>query len=83
VPAIGIPVDDYTTTKLTGALGNFGQTSVVPAASLADDGIPVARQVWRAHGEIREAGLLRAAEQRATATAWWDKVAALAKPVVE
>ena len=80
VPAIGIPVDDYTTTKLTGALGNFGQSSVVPAASLtAGDGIAVARQVWRSHGSIRADGLARAAEQRATATAWWDRVAALAR----
>ena len=83
VPAIGIPVDDYTTTKLTGALGNFGQDSVVPVASLTSgDGIAVARQVWRQHGSIREAGLLRASSQRATATAWWDKVAALARKAV-
>ena len=81
VPAIGIPVDEYTTTKLTGALGNFGQESVVPVASLvAGDGIAVARQVWRSHGAILSAGLLRAESQRATASAWWDKVAALAKP---
>ena len=37
VPTIGIAVDDYTTVKLTGALGNVGQTSVLSADALDPD----------------------------------------------
>lgn len=38
VPVLAIAVDDYTTTKLTGALGNFGQSGVVQVQHLADAG---------------------------------------------
>jgi polysaccharide pyruvyl transferase WcaK-like protein len=79
VPTIGIAVDDYTTVKLTGALGNLGQDSVLtidellrgdrgPAAALVD-------RVWRERGRIRSTGLERAAAARAASTRWWDDVA--------
>jgi len=78
VPAVGIPVDDYTTTKLTGALGNFGQSSVLPLnALLAEDGPSLVNDVWLDRSGIRETGLQRAHEQRAASSAWWDAVAAL------
>ena len=79
VPTIAIPVDDYTTTKLTGALGNFGQTSLLPLdALLADDGPSLLGDTWQQRGAIRETGLRLASEQRASTAAWWDTVAALA-----
>jgi polysaccharide pyruvyl transferase WcaK-like protein len=76
VPAIGIPVDDYTTTKLTGALGNFGQTSLLPIDQLGD-GADKFFDVWQARGLIRERGLAEAALQRAASSSWWDRVAAV------
>ncbi len=77
VPSIGIPVDDYTTTKLTGALGNFGQTSLLPIDGLlAGDGADLFFDVWQARQLIRERGLAEAALQRAASSAWWDRVAA-------
>ena len=82
VPSIGIPVDDYTTTKLTGALGNFGQSSLLPLdALLDDDGLSLAIDVWQERAAIRAAGLERAEEHRASTSAWWDAVAALAVSV--
>ena len=79
VPAIGIPVDDYTTTKLTGALGNFGQTSLLPVdALIAGEGTDLLFDVWQARQIIRERGLAEAAVQRAASSAWWDRVAAVA-----
>jgi polysaccharide pyruvyl transferase WcaK-like protein len=76
VPTVGIPVDEYTTTKLTGALGNFGQRGLVPAASLvAGDGPAVASAVWADREAVRARGLEIAAEARAASTAWWDRVA--------
>ena len=76
VPSIGVPVDAYTTTKLTGALGNFGQTSLLPAPSLLNgDGGDLFFDVWQARALIRERGLAEAAAQRAATAAWWDRVA--------
>ena len=76
VPAIGIPVDDYTTTKLTGALGNFGQDGLVSAAQLVAGAAPaVASAVWNSRDEIRERGLAIAQSNRAASTLWWNRVA--------
>ncbi|GAB2466830.1 polysaccharide pyruvyl transferase WcaK-like protein [Conyzicola lurida] len=76
VPTIGIPVDDYTTTKLTGALGNFGQRGLVPAAELvAGAGPAAASAVWNDRAAIRSRGLEIAAAKRAESSAWWDRVA--------
>jgi len=77
VPTIGIPVDDYTTTKLTGALGNFGQNALVSAERLVAGVAPaVASAVWDDREGIRERGLLLAGSARVASAAWWDRVAA-------
>ena len=77
VPTIGIPVDDYTTTKLTGALGNFGQSSLVSAEQLVAGAAPaVASGVWNDRQAIRARGLALAESHRAASAAWWDRVAA-------
>ena len=79
VPAIGLAVDDYTTTKLTGALGNFGQTSVLSAESLLDEGgSALLANVWTRRDAIRTEGQKRAVEHRLRASHWWDRVASLA-----
>ena len=76
VPTIGIAVDDYTTTKLTGALGNFGQRAVLPLADLlAGDGPALAARVWANRGAIRSAGIGTSATNRVESQAWWDRVA--------
>jgi len=76
VPSIGVPVDAYTTTKLHGALGNFGQTSLLPIERLlAGDGSDLVFDVWQARAVIRERGLAEAEVQRAASAAWWDRVA--------
>jgi polysaccharide pyruvyl transferase WcaK-like protein len=77
VPTIGIPVDDYTTTKLTGALGNFGQDTLVPAAALvAGEGAAMASAAWRDREATRARGLELSAAHRAASESWWDRVAA-------
>lgn len=77
VPTIGIPVDDYTDTKLSGALGNFGQSSILPVGRLlGGEGSALLLQVWAARTSIREAGLVRAALERETSALWWDDVVA-------
>jgi hypothetical protein len=69
-------VDDYTTTKLTGALGNFGQSGLVTAASLVTGGgSTVASAVWSDRAGIRERGLAIAEAKRAQSAIWWDRVA--------
>jgi polysaccharide pyruvyl transferase WcaK-like protein len=78
VPAIGISVDEYTTTKLTGALGNFGQSAVLPITELiAGTGIDLVSDVWERREEIRAAGTEIAAGNREGSNAWWDRVAAV------
>jgi polysaccharide pyruvyl transferase WcaK-like protein len=73
VPAIGIAVDDYTTVKLTGALGNFGQDSVLDAAALvAGEGIALLDRVWQDRDAIRR----RVPDRSLESTRWWDRVAA-------
>lgn len=77
VPTIGIAVDEYTTIKLSGALGNFGQTSVLSADALDP---AVIATVWAARDDIRAHGLARAAARRAESSAWWDRVASALSP---
>jgi len=78
VPAIGISVDSYTHTKLTGALGNFGQESVLPStALLAGDGPALAARVWQSRADIRERGVAIADDARRASAAHWDAVAAV------
>jgi polysaccharide pyruvyl transferase WcaK-like protein len=77
VPTIGIAVDDYTTVKLTGALGNFAQSSVLSADSLvAGDGPALAATVWGDRDGIRERGAAASVTNSASSSAWWDRVAA-------
>ena len=79
VPSIGVPVDDYTTTKLTGALGNFGQSSLLPIEQLGD-GADLVFDVWKARDLIRERGLAEADAQRAASAQWWDRIVRAAAP---
>jgi polysaccharide pyruvyl transferase WcaK-like protein len=78
VPTIGIPVDDYTTVKLTGALQNFGQDGILPVADLlAGRGPALVERLWESRDSIRASGRARAAEQRAASAEWWDRVVAV------
>jgi len=79
VPSIGVPVDDYTTTKLTGALGNFGQSSLLPIEQLGD-GADLFFDVWKARDLIRGRGLAEADAQRAASAQWWDRIVRAAVP---
>ncbi|MFD1714438.1 polysaccharide pyruvyl transferase family protein [Amnibacterium flavum] len=77
VPTIGISTDSYTVVKLTGALGGFGQSSVLGIdALIAGDGHGLAAQVWRDRATIREDGIIRSISHRDASAAWWDRVAA-------
>ncbi len=77
VPTIGIAVDEYTSVKLTGALGNLGQTSVLSADALDP---AVVASVWSSREAIRSRGLELAASRRADAERWWDHVAEAFSP---
>ncbi len=75
VPTIGIAVDDYTTVKLTGALGNLGQDAVLTANSLiAGAGASVLSRVWAERAAIRARGRALAAERQADSGRWWNLV---------
>jgi hypothetical protein len=92
VPTIGIAVDEYTTVKLTGALGNLGQDAVLQlgevldgaggASRVAADRVAADRvaAVWSDRAGIRSRGLARAEVARASSAAWWDELAALFTP---
>ncbi len=75
VPTIGIPVDDYTETKLTGALSNFGQHSTLAVPRLlGGEGAALLRQTWAARQEIRADGQRIAARALTESSQWWDDV---------
>ena len=77
VPTVGIAVDDYTTVKLTGALANFGQSSVVSAEQvLAGSADRIVLDAWGARDAVRTAWEARVDSARTASAAWWDRVAA-------
>ena len=81
VATIGIPVDDYTTVKLTGALKNFGQDGILPVSGLlAGDGPALLARVWGERDATATAGRTIADSQRAATAAWWDRVAQVLRP---
>ena len=81
VATIGIPVDDYTTVKLTGALQNFGQDGILPVKGLlAGDGPALLARVWGARDATAIVGRTIADSQRAATAAWWDRVAEVLLP---
>ena len=81
VATIGIPVDDYTTVKLTGALQNFGQDGILPVKGLlAGDGPALLARVWGARDATAIVGRTIADSQRAATAAWWDRVAEALRP---
>lgn len=81
VPTVGIAVDDYTTVKLTGALANFGQSSVVSADEvLAGAADSVVLGAWAGRSEVRTAWEARVDSARSASAAWWDRVAAALAP---
>lgn len=73
VPVLGLCVDDYTRVKLTGALANFGQGTVV---ALADDvDLPsVMRTLWLDRAAVRSTwtGLIR--DHRAASERWFTRL---------
>ena len=79
VPTIGIAVDDYTSVKLTGALGNLGQDGVLTADELlASAGAAMLSRVWGYREQARARGLTLASERRRESVRWWDRVFATA-----
>jgi polysaccharide pyruvyl transferase WcaK-like protein len=78
VPTLGISVDEYTSVKLTGALGNFGQSAVLPSTGLiAGDGPALAHTVWESRDAIRASASALLPSRQAASAEWWDRVAAL------
>lgn len=77
VPALAIPVDEYTGVKLRGALGNFGQDGLLPVGELvAGRGGAVASGLQASREAIRENAARVCIEKRAASADWWDRVAA-------
>lgn len=77
VPTLGISVDDYTSVKLTGALGNFGQSAVLPSTGLiAGDGPALAHTVWESREAIRASASALLPSRQTASAEWWDRVAA-------
>jgi polysaccharide pyruvyl transferase WcaK-like protein len=81
VATIGVPVDEYTTVKLTGALRNFGQDGILPVNDLlAGTGPALLAGVWATREATADAGRTIAETQRAATAEWWDRVAAVLSP---
>lgn len=77
VPTIAIPVDDYTGVKLRGALGNFGQTGLLPVDDLLSGrGAELATRMWADRDVVRSGAALLAPTAREASAAWWDRIAA-------
>jgi hypothetical protein len=61
--------------KLTGALGNLGQSGVVTAAQVVvGEATASALGVWRARDDIRGRHAATVDDTRAVSDAWWDRV---------
>lgn len=73
VPTLGVAVDDYTTVKLTGALGTFGQSGVVQAGELASAPARI-DELWADRTAVREGAAELARERRVETNDWWDRV---------
>jgi polysaccharide pyruvyl transferase WcaK-like protein len=80
VPMVGIAVDEYTTVKLTGALGNFGQDTVVALGDLGASGAAALDRAWAERDSVRAAASTRALAERARTAAWWDRIATVFTP---
>ncbi len=76
VPTLAISVDEYTSIKLHGALGNFAQSSVITSAEVGrGEAVPLARSLWADRARIRAAGQEAARINRDGSARWWDRVA--------
>lgn len=76
VPTLAVSVDGYTSVKLTGATGAFGQSGVVAVEDLLSGAATAtAAALWDRREGIREHGLRIAEQQRPVSEAWWDRVA--------
>lgn len=76
VPTLGIAVDEYTTVKLTGALGTFGQSAVVHASELSGAAERV-ETLWVQRESIRERAKQIARDHREETNDWWNRVFAV------
>ncbi len=77
VPVLGVSVDEYTRVKLTGALANVGQESVVPMRLVAGGRAGrVVDAVWADRAAIRAAGAVALPARLAATDVWWDRVVA-------
>lgn len=75
VPTLGIAVDDYTTVKLRGALGAFGQHGVITGDELVAGAAPdAAAEVWAARDTIRSSVAAQLPARLRESALWWDRV---------
>jgi hypothetical protein len=72
-PRSAIAVDDYTTVKLTGALGTFGQSGVVHATELATAGARI-DELWGGRAVIRQHAAELGGEHRRETNDWWSRI---------
>jgi polysaccharide pyruvyl transferase WcaK-like protein len=78
VPTIGIGVDDYTDSKISGALENFGQLEhFVPISALfTGDAALLVSDVWKRRASIRKAADLVIPKRVEATSQWWDDLVA-------
>ncbi len=75
VPTIGVPVDDYTTVKLRGAIGAVGGQGIVPISELiATDPSPFVEEFWSRRGAMRATAHELLIPARQASEVWWDRV---------
>jgi hypothetical protein len=74
VPILALAADEYTHVKLSGALGHWGQDSVIDLDGLADASDHLTRTAESAAATTRGAAA-RLDSHRAGSAAWWDSVA--------
>jgi len=78
VPTVAIAVDDYTRIKLRGALGNFGQDTVVALDDVLSGAADrVADAAWAKRDRTRAEGTRISGDRYPEWSAWWDRVADL------
>jgi hypothetical protein len=76
VPILALTADAYTTVKLTGALGGWGQTQVHDLDLAASDGLgPALRRAAYTATAARLAADQALPAARTAAALWWDRVA--------
>ena len=75
VPVLGLVTGPYTDVKQRGALGHWGQSSIVPISAAGTAGVTGLSALWARRAAIADEAAARHPSHRGRSAQWWDAVA--------